>query len=298
MKKLYRSLLTGLLCPLLSGPLNHPLSRADARAQEALAPEQIHLIQACLQGDLKAAQAALQAGADLEATSGVAQATPLQLALYRDHLELVAFLLEQGADPRVKNRNGKSPLIIAANGGQFDLTRLLLKYPVGLESQDDLGQTALLAALSGGHLKVADLLLRAGARADSLDKNGNTALHLLVHSLSTQSAQRFWAPQPRPDGRQLGAAHYARYQWYSRLYAAGVPLNGQNAKGQTALMLLAQAGRRSDLEHLQGLGANAQICDFQGISTRQYAQQQGFRALAEQLPQIKCPKKESGTSKM
>ena len=70
---------------------------------------------AARQGSAAAAQALVDAGADLNLPSPGDQATPLLVALINGHFDLAAMLLEKGADPNLVSDAGVSPLYATVN---------------------------------------------------------------------------------------------------------------------------------------------------------------------------------------
>ena len=54
--------------------------------------------------------------------------TPLHIAVMKNNKEAVALLLENGADPYLKDSEGNSPFHLAAQG-KFDCLQLLLFHP-------------------------------------------------------------------------------------------------------------------------------------------------------------------------
>ncbi len=61
--------------------------------------------------------------------------TVLHMAVAKQNVDLVKFLLEQGADATLCTRNGGTPLHIAAGFGNSELVEFLLKYPVDIDAQ-------------------------------------------------------------------------------------------------------------------------------------------------------------------
>ncbi len=54
--------------------------------------------------------------------------TPLMHAAYAGNVELVSFLLENGADPKARNSEGKTPLAFAQKKNNRQIVELLRKY--------------------------------------------------------------------------------------------------------------------------------------------------------------------------
>ena len=131
---------------------------------------------------------------------------PIHFAVREGHLELVRFLLEQGADPTYRTYPFQDTLLMMARDREHhEIAQLLLeilarKFPVTegvagfldaarrgdlprLQSElardpslavasDDTGDTALHQAAIGGHLPAIHVLLDAGANADAVRADG------------------------------------------------------------------------------------------------------------------------------
>ncbi|MGH0149070.1 UNVERIFIED_CONTAM: hypothetical protein FKN15_056427 [Acipenser sinensis] len=72
---------------------------------------------------------------------------------------------------------GRTPLHLAAYKGHTEVVRILLKAGCDLDIQDDSEQTALHRAAVVGNTDVISALLQEGCALDRQDKDGNTALH-------------------------------------------------------------------------------------------------------------------------
>lgn len=96
---------------------------------------------------------------------------------------------------RGDERNGNTPLILAANHGHTELVRLLVRSGANLNRSNDSGVNALIAAVMSGNQAVAGLLIEQGANLNATDKNGRTAL-----SLAEQSGQNAIATMLRAAG--------------------------------------------------------------------------------------------------
>jgi ankyrin repeat protein len=101
--------------------------------------------------------------------------------------EVVRLLLERGADPRIVDRNGKSPLMVYSNAA---CVRLLLEAaPDMMRVKDDIGWTPLtfFSCFAHQHEALEELFRYCQERNKSVevevnnkDVNGDTALHLAM----------------------------------------------------------------------------------------------------------------------
>jgi hypothetical protein len=127
----------------------------------------------------------------------------LSLAMHAGSAEVTVLLLDYGADPNIRNQDGRTPLHtacrdwrvrpvswwrIAPNGtlivrlqprGNWDarVASHLLDRGADIEARDRNGYTPLLIAARNGTTDVLQVLLSRGAAPNARDKHGRTALH-------------------------------------------------------------------------------------------------------------------------
>lgn len=102
--------------------------------------------------------------------------TPLHLAAYFSHPQIVRALLAAGADPDAVARNASQvrPLHSATAGGDVDCVRLLVVAGADVCATQHGGYTPAHAAVSHGDAMVA-VLVEAGASLDVAADDGRTA---------------------------------------------------------------------------------------------------------------------------
>lgn len=76
--------------------------------------------------------------------------TPLMMCVFTEFFDGVDFLLEQGADPNMVGKDGKSPLSIAAIKNKPSIIKKLLKANAEINYKDVQGRTALMNACESG----------------------------------------------------------------------------------------------------------------------------------------------------
>ena len=219
-------------------------SGCSARARKRVHPNKkngLYLLlgSAVRKGSLTMAQVLVEHGADINAPNGFDN-TALHVAavgggldgvptfldfMFGKYTKIMRFLLDNGADPHVKNNSGATPLLESAEMGFKKGVELLLQHDAQVNTADNDGNTPLLAAAgNGGGLSIIKLLLKANADIDAVNEDGNTALH---------AAADFKEGLPRT---------------IKLLLANGADPNTVNKKGQTPLDL-AQA-KLEDAEHI------------------------------------------------
>ncbi len=99
-----------------------------------------------------------------------------------DYLAIAGMLLDHKADAKAASGKG-TPLMIAARSGSAEMVALLLDHGADIEGVwTTPGFTPLIGAASTGHVPVIELLLKRGARTDAHTDQGATALHIAAQS--------------------------------------------------------------------------------------------------------------------
>lgn len=198
------------------------------------------LLDACFEGNLERARAALDAGAnpDCRESGGIA---PLMLAAACGCAGAVELLLAAGADPGLASGKGEDALMLAAFNGHPSIVKMLLgagsdpkrvsKEGLGALGHAVLGKTAASGACAG-------LLLDAGADPDRADLRKMTPL--------MRAAQGSAAALEEFAKRQAGDPHRASHS------------------GKTALMLAAAAGKAENVRLMLGYPRQAGQKDADG----------------------------------
>lgn len=126
-------------------------------------------------GDLQSVRWLLDHGAQVNVTTRLERATPLHWAAEQGKADIVALLLDRGADPQARNLAGSTALHIAAKLGREEVVRLLLERKLDPEAANLAGFTPLMFAARNGDASVVRLLIAAGAPLDAKDRRGKTA---------------------------------------------------------------------------------------------------------------------------
>lgn len=90
--------------------------------------------------------------------------------------EIAKLLIDQGADTKIKNSDGGTALIIAAQLGDTDIMTRLIKSGVEINAASKHGAIAFLTSLYSGQLDAASLLLESGINVNQENSDGETPL--------------------------------------------------------------------------------------------------------------------------
>lgn len=85
-------------------------------------------------------------------------ATTLFNAVLKDRTHMISVLIRAGVDPDVRNIEGMTPLMAAAEIGARDIARLLIENGADPKLVDEAGETAFDIAMRKGHVDMAGIL--------------------------------------------------------------------------------------------------------------------------------------------
>ncbi|KAL6856566.1 ankyrin repeat-containing domain protein [Trichoderma novae-zelandiae] len=104
--------------------------------------------------------------------------TPITLAASYGHTNVVKALVDHGANFKSPTRSGWSPINVACSHGSIDVAKLLLdSYGASMEGNEENGWSALRSAAVFGHANILCYLLQRGADTSERSSTGWTCLH-------------------------------------------------------------------------------------------------------------------------
>ncbi|MBO7454124.1 MAG: ankyrin repeat domain-containing protein [Alphaproteobacteria bacterium] len=103
--------------------------------------------------------------------------TPLnKITQWDRNIELIKYLVDQGADPNIKNKDGDTPLIKAVWWKSIKVTKYLIDHGADVNSKNRWGDTVLTNVLEKNNNEIAKYLIDHGANVNLRDRWGDTIL--------------------------------------------------------------------------------------------------------------------------
>jgi len=203
-------LLVATLLSIACRNINSPQARQDFEA--AIRDDQIDTIQrmldagfnpnqepsgdcstplalAAMHGNADSVTLLFEHGAQPDAPAGSDSRTALQCVaeLEQGLPEMVALLLQNGADVNLTRQDGTTALMLAASRGHVETVRLLLEAGADIHMRSEAGKTAVALAVEMKRTEVVKLLEGAGAKLPAQPAGPEETQGMTVTSLLTSA---------------------------------------------------------------------------------------------------------------
>ena len=191
-------------------------------------------------------------------------------------MELVKYLVENGADINAKNNDGETALMkSSANHENIEIVKHLVENGADVNDKDNNGETALMIASAefknSGVVKylniVVEYLVENGADVNAKNNNGETAL--------------------------MRASGNNDMEMVKYLVEHGADVNAKDNNGKTALMRASEYGNIEIVKYLVKNGANINVKDNNGETALIKSSAQ-LKYLIEEAVEIELVKKRRG----
>jgi ankyrin repeat protein len=236
-------------------------------------PTKPTLYDAADRGELEAVKRLLASGVKPDDQRNKFGSTALMRAGFRGNLEMMTFLIAQGADVNaednglvdlIEGRRANSVLDDAADGGHLDATALLVEKGANVNHKGIFGMTPLHHAIEfggsranhdgGGSKEISKLLLDKGADVNAKCYQGHTALMLAVSKgnqeiveLLIENGADVNTATEAGGTAIMSAVNKGREHIVELLIAKGADVNAKGRDGSTSLKIakrrLTQTGR-------------------------------------------------------
>ena len=259
------------------------------------------LLEAAKVGDSEAVEVLLQIGRGTDVLGDISKA--LFDACDNNHYRVVKLLLNESANPNVRDTDGEPAIHAASRKGHHKIVELLLKenadpdarYQINQESEgasplgtiaqfsellfghesvgvrQNIDKTALMAASFNNHYQVVELLLKANADPNIQKKDGRTALMLASQSGHIESVELLLKAKADPNVKEedgwtalMLACQGDHTKVVELLINANANVNTRQKDGATALMIASQGGRTQVVQLLLKEKADPNICSNNG----------------------------------
>lgn len=182
------------------------------------------------------------------------------LAARAGRIERVVALLQEGAKVNSRDRNGDSPLNMAASKGDAALVDLLLRANADVNLANLAGVTPLMGAAFSGNAEIVRKLLAAGGDISPVDR-------------------------VRKNAATYAAGNGCR-ECLLELIRAGTKVNAALENELTLLMWAAAYGHESSVRLLLEQGADRQLIDRRGKTAMDMAREGNHMNVVSLLEQL------------
>jgi len=218
------------------------------------------------------------------------ESTPLMVACLRSQPEATRLLLRHGAVVDHVDLNGASPVSFAMHSGTTEVVQVLLDSGIDFATQNPNNGTYMHPAAASGNVEVLQLLLSSGVSVDTANDRGATPLISAAGRGQVEAVR--WllangADAGHADNSGMDALSHCAFRGNGAtadlLVQAGAPLNRQDNYGRTPLLSSAQAGNEEVATALLKAGADPNLATEQGKTPLIKAAERGDLAQVEAL---------------
>lgn len=267
---------------------------ADIEARNS--DQQTPLLMAILKGNIRIVRLLEDLHADFRLVNR--SGSVLHAAVKSTSKSMVEFFLRRRYDTEATNAGGRTPLSVAAGRGYHEIVALLLDHGADSETESSVKAEEqwrpLHYAARGGHEAVVEILLKRGADPTAEDKYGRRAQHYAEkkghHSLAAVirdnlpiSKKTLQLSTSQRVNAFVDWSRKGRVDLVKKLLKQGVNINSMDVDGRTAITVAAQSGHDLVLGFLIDEGADPNLNDANGHSALWWASRHGHKSIVRRL---------------
>jgi ankyrin repeat protein len=211
-------------------------------------------------GSLDAVRQLVLHGADVNAAEPRGGQTALMWAAAEGHSDVVAGLVEMGANIDAASKTGFTPLVFAAIKNDVASIKTLLHAGANPNVVLLSGTKPIIVAMQYRHTAAALALLEGGADINVRDRGGNTTLHLAAQAGDMNLARALLATHADPNARTPKSMAPTGARGGGGLGRGGM------AGEQTPLMMAARGDHADVMRALVAAGADPSLRAQDGAS--------------------------------
>ncbi len=187
----------------------------------------------------------IQVGADVNAKHEGGENVLFEMATRGDvDIEIARLILGAGIDLAYSHPNYGTVLAWAANCGRTELVRLLIERGADVNAGAEKKESPIAQAMMGGHHEIVKLLFAAGAGANSKNYGGWTLLEYATEENDKELVKAILARQkeqetPVNSEAMVKAAEQGNISMLKLLLKEGVDVNGRSSWGRETPLMKA-----------------------------------------------------------
>lgn len=160
------------------------VQQSNVTDQELLSQLAATLVQAARTGNFEQLKKTIEQGANVN--EKVCGCTAIMYASFHGRLDMVQYLIDNGADVNVSNLSGFTSLAWATERNHRAIVELLLKHGAQANQADNCGLTPLHKAARSGYIEICKLLVEVGGANLALtSKKENSGVSVLQEACSS-----------------------------------------------------------------------------------------------------------------
>ncbi|QMT59656.1 ankyrin repeat domain-containing protein [Legionella sp. PC997] len=181
--------------------------------------------------------------------------TPLMVAAGRGSLKIIGYLLGKGADLNKKNSHGENAVLLAAENGHLDTLQFLHEKGADLTMVNKNGENALLVAARNGHLACVNYLLGSGLSAELKNNQEKTAFQLALEASQLEIANSLVTLSTANERNQalIDAVKRGDLVAVPWLVEQGASLSAMDEFQMTPLLIAAHFGKTKIVDYFLSL---------------------------------------------